>query len=434
MEGSSTSIQSGYFSVSNMTRENVISISVNYRVGTLGFLSVQALTDETKEHPEANFGLFDVIEALRWIQDNIKGFGGDPKRVTVYGQSSGGSLVLALATSPLAGKLFRNGISMSGSPKLSSTPKDAAAEYYSEFLANTPCHHAKNLSECLHDLPAEQVQSAMPKDWDSASFSFSAFSHNFTYAPVLLVDGVSVVKDYLSAMKSPPENSPLSLNTFRLIVGTTREEIDFAPGDDVSNVSSERFRDFVYDHVSDGLGHDVASKTISRYLHDDSTPQQQIYSQIVSDATIWCPTTYLLDAASENLRNRFYVYQTSQKPGHAFCPLGPFQMIPNYCPEYAFHAIDMFMMFKVPWGVRGCCTGDEVPYKYTESDVQYGDTLAKRFADFSKEGRVESWDTYGSDRNVVRMQVPGEKMEVNYRTNYCDGLWWNYYDRLGLIN
>ena len=160
------------------------------------------------------------------------------------------------------------------------------------------------------------------------------------------------MKDYLSAMKSPPENSPLSLNTFRLIVGTTREEIDFAPGDDVSNFSEERFRDFVYDRVSDGFGHDVASKTVSRYLlNDNSTSKQQTYAQIVSDATIWCPTMYLLDAANETLRSQFYVYQTSQKPGHAFCPLGPFQMIPNYCPEYSFHAIDMFMMFQVR-GVR----------------------------------------------------------------------------------
>ena len=62
----------------------MISVSVNYRVAILGFLSVEALTDPTKENPEANFGLFDVIEALRWIQDNIKQFGGDPSRVTVY--------------------------------------------------------------------------------------------------------------------------------------------------------------------------------------------------------------------------------------------------------------------------------------------------------------------------------------------------------------
>jgi len=110
-------------------------------------------------------------------------------------------------------------------------------------------------------------------------------------------------------------------------------------------------------------------------------------------------------------------------------------MIPNYCPEYSFHAIDMFMMFQVPWGVRGCCTGDEVSYEYTEQDIQYGDTLARRFAEFANTGRVESWDSYGSERRVVRMQVPGEKMELNWRVDFCNnGLWWDYYDRLGLIN
>jgi len=160
VEGSSSSIQSGYFAVSNMTRENVISISVNYRVAILGFFSLQAW-EKKQQYPEANFGLFDVIEALKWIQTNVAEFGGDPNRVTVYGQSSGGSLVFALATSPLAGGLFRNAISMSGSPKLSETPTSAAKTYYSEFIANTPCDMEDNVSSCLHALSPETVQNAM---------------------------------------------------------------------------------------------------------------------------------------------------------------------------------------------------------------------------------------------------------------------------------
>ena len=252
---------------------------------------------------------------------------------------------------------------------------------------------------------------------------------------MLLVDGVSVVKDYLSAFKDPPEGSPLSLDTFRLMVGTTREEIDFAPGDDVSNFSSEMFQEFVYDHIKPGFGDHVASLAVSRYLNNNSSfSKQQTYAQIVSDATIWCPSLFLLDRANDKIKHRFYTYQTSQRPGHVFCPLSPFQMLPNYCPSFSFHAIDMFMMFQVPWGVSGCCSGDEVSYEYTEDDVRYGNTLAKRFTEFSKTGHVESWDSYGSDRNIVRLEVPGEEMVKNLRVNYCDGLWWDFYERLALIN
>lgn len=454
VEGSSSSIQSGYFGVANMTRANVISISVNYRVGVLGFLSIQALenltmenltrSEESTRHFEANFGLYDVIESLKWIQQNIAFFGGNPKHVTVYGQSSGGSLVLALSMSPLAGNLFRNGISMSGSPKLTATPEIAAKTYYSEFVANTPCKQEANLTACLYEMKPEDVQNAMPHDWDSASFSFAAFQENFTYAPVLLVDGVTVVTDYLSAIRSPPHNSPLADENFRLILGTTREEIDFAPGDDVSDFSLEKFQDFVYEHLEAGFGHDVASVVVSRYTMTNASSTssspiihnsfQQTYAQIVSDATIWCPSLYMLDKGSNKTKSQFYVYQTSQKPGHAFCPLSPFQALKNYCPTFSFHAIDMFMMFQVPWGIHGCCEGDDVEYEYTHDDLKYGDLLAKRFAEFSVTNRVGAWDTYDNDRSVVRLEVPGERMENNLRVEYCDGLWWNFYDRLGLIN
>ena len=65
------------------------------------------------------------MESLKWIQRNCASFGGDPSRVTVYGQSSGGTMVLALLASPLADGLFSSAISMSGSPRLNSTRAEA---------------------------------------------------------------------------------------------------------------------------------------------------------------------------------------------------------------------------------------------------------------------------------------------------------------------
>ena len=72
---------------------------MEYRLNVAGFLSLAALGKQG-----ANYGLLDVILALEWVQHNIANFGGDPGRVTVWGQSSGGSLVFALLASPLLGR------------------------------------------------------------------------------------------------------------------------------------------------------------------------------------------------------------------------------------------------------------------------------------------------------------------------------------------
>lgn len=87
-------------------------VTINYRLGQLGFFAHPALEIESPEGP-ANFGLLDQIAALRWVQKNIQQFGGDPRNVTILGQSAGAKSVLALFASPLARGLFQKGIAMS---------------------------------------------------------------------------------------------------------------------------------------------------------------------------------------------------------------------------------------------------------------------------------------------------------------------------------
>ncbi|MBK7154726.1 MAG: carboxylesterase family protein [Sandaracinaceae bacterium] len=75
--------------------ENIIVVSMNYRLGALGFLSHPALTDESADSISGNYGLLDQVAALEWVRDNIRAFGGDPERVTIAGQSAGGISVCA---------------------------------------------------------------------------------------------------------------------------------------------------------------------------------------------------------------------------------------------------------------------------------------------------------------------------------------------------
>jgi para-nitrobenzyl esterase len=98
----------------NIARQGVVFVSINYRLGLLGFLAHPALSAESPRRLSGNYGLLDQIEALRWVQDNIAAFGGDPGQVTIAGESAGGLSVIALLASPLAHGLFSKAIAQSG--------------------------------------------------------------------------------------------------------------------------------------------------------------------------------------------------------------------------------------------------------------------------------------------------------------------------------
>jgi para-nitrobenzyl esterase len=95
-----------------LAKRGAVVVTLNYRLGQLGFFAHPALEKERPGGP-VNFGLLDQISALRWVQQNIQRFGGDPHNVTILGQSAGAKSVLALFASPLARGLFHKGIAMS---------------------------------------------------------------------------------------------------------------------------------------------------------------------------------------------------------------------------------------------------------------------------------------------------------------------------------
>lgn len=106
----------------SMARQGIVVVTVNYRLGIFGFFSHPGLTAESPHHASGNYGHLDQVEALRWVRRNIAAFGGDPRRVTVAGQSAGSTSVSALMASPLARELFQGAIGESGSILGSSAP------------------------------------------------------------------------------------------------------------------------------------------------------------------------------------------------------------------------------------------------------------------------------------------------------------------------
>lgn len=124
------SLVSGYgsspvYDGAKLASRGAVVVSINYRLGILGYLAHPGLSAESPDHVSGNYGLLDQIEALRWVKANIVEFGGDPANITIVGESAGGLSVSALMASPLSRDLFEKAIAESSylvsSPALSTT-------------------------------------------------------------------------------------------------------------------------------------------------------------------------------------------------------------------------------------------------------------------------------------------------------------------------
>jgi para-nitrobenzyl esterase len=137
-----------------LANKGAVVVNLNYRLGQLGFFAHPALEKDSPSGP-VNFGLLDQIAALKWVQQNIAAFGGDPNNVTIFGESAGGQSVLALMASPLAKGLFQKGIAQStyGSPEVT---RSRAVEIGGKVAAAVGLRGAASTSGDLRAVPAEK--------------------------------------------------------------------------------------------------------------------------------------------------------------------------------------------------------------------------------------------------------------------------------------
>jgi para-nitrobenzyl esterase len=122
------------FDGESLARHGVVLVTINYRLGVFGFFADPELTRESLHHVSGNYGLLDQILALHWVQNNIAKFGGDPRNVTIFGESAGSLDVNVLMASPLSKGLFERVIGESG--PVVDPPPLAAAEKKGEALAD----------------------------------------------------------------------------------------------------------------------------------------------------------------------------------------------------------------------------------------------------------------------------------------------------------
>jgi para-nitrobenzyl esterase len=169
--GALVSGESDAYNPVSLVNDGVTVVTINYRLGALGFLADSALANAQGD--AGNYGLMDQQLALRWVQQNIRGFNGDPRDVTLFGESAGGLSTLSQLDSPLARGLFQKAIIESGSYDLVQAPLAAAEQSGAQFAAKVGCTQSTpaQVAACLRAVPvatlvADENQGGYTPDLD----------------------------------------------------------------------------------------------------------------------------------------------------------------------------------------------------------------------------------------------------------------------------
>lgn len=148
------------FDGESLASKDVIVVTFNYRLGIFGFLTHPALARESPHHASGNYGFLDQVEALRWVHQNIAAFGGNPQKVTIFGQSAGAMSVSALLASPLTRGLIAGAIGESGAffgpvlrPRQLAEAEAAGIKFVTSHSAAAPAE--------LRSVPAERLAEAL---------------------------------------------------------------------------------------------------------------------------------------------------------------------------------------------------------------------------------------------------------------------------------
>lgn len=234
--GGNTVGHSGFYDGAPLAaRQDVVVVTLNYRLGPLGWFHHPALAGTSALDASGNYGTLDIIRALHWVQDNAAAFGGDPSRVTVFGESAGATDVASLLVSPLAAGLFRGAIMESGG---TSSASIATATHYADdpeapgarsssgeillraIRARTPgCD--RSCARARADAMSGAEQAALLRSLDLAAL-FDLYGNGMLGpdSPTVIRDGaVLPTEPFIDVLGEPGR-----FNAVPMILGTNRDE------------------------------------------------------------------------------------------------------------------------------------------------------------------------------------------------------------------
>jgi para-nitrobenzyl esterase len=331
------------YDATRLARKNVVPVTIAYRVGAFGFLAHPGLSSEDG-NSSGNYGILDMIAALQWIKHNIGQFGGDPQRVTIFGESAGAIAVSMLCTSPGAKGLFHRAISQSGG-------SFAPARFANEVGQNMPTLKlAESIGrEFLDRLGAKDIQSARGLSAERIRQG-SGNSATAMFWPV--ADGNLLPEDAYEAYQER------RFNDTPILIGTNSDEGAMFSSGSKPAVFIKQIRD--------GYG-PTAGAILKAYPHATDAEASQSSKDIFRDSAFAWPTWTWARLQSKMGAGKAFVYYFDHRT--------PFS------PDGASHAAEIPYVF-------GNFTGPGGPPR--KEDLSLSNLLVSYWTNFARTGDPNS--------------------------------------------
>jgi para-nitrobenzyl esterase len=377
--------ESDDYNPSALVAHGVIVVTINYLLGALGFLAHPALATRPGG-PSGDYGLMDQQEALRWVQHNIRAFGGNPANVTIFGESAGGQSVLLQLMSPTAHGLFGKVIAESGGYAEYPQPLATAEAQGRAFAAKAGC--ASQTAQCLRSLPVatilkDQNQSGASADIDglvvTQPLKTALASGDFSHVPV--IDGSNHDEWRLFVALATFEGHPVTKANYLATIESTL-------------------------HVPAQIATAIAAQyPLSKYA---SPPLAM--SAVGTDGIFACPTL-LLDQDLAKY-TPLYAYEFNDENAPAGYPSPGF-------PYAAAHASELQYLFGLPATSHGTLSAQQ---------QQLAAAMQQDWTSFAKTGVPSSgataWPQFvPASQEMLSLVPPKPQVESDFATEHDCGLW-----------
>ena len=352
-----------------LARHGVIVVSVAYRLGPLGFLAHAELTAESAHKSSGNYGLLDQIAALEWVQRNIAAFGGDPRRVTIAGQSSGAMSVSILMASPRAKGLFHRAIGQSGGLF---EPLQLAPSYLLTNAERDGASYAASIGAAsltaLRRLPAE----------DLLKGKAAIISH-------------PIIEPYVLPASPYEAFRSGSYNDVPAIVGFNAEEARA-----LVDVSAVKAASFGAD-IQRSFGA-LPAPLLDAYQHTTDEQARQARLDFERDLRFGWDMWAWAQLQAKAGRSRVYFYFFNQKP--------PFPAGSVQDGWGASHFAELWYMFDHL---------DQESWRWSSADRRLARTMSRYWTNFAKNGEpngagLPAWPHFSGDNSVLHL---GNSVEVD---------------------
>ncbi len=301
-----------------LAEKGVIVVTTNYRVGALGFLAHPQLDNESPYNVSGNYGLLDQIAAMQWVQRNIGQFGGDPSRVTIFGQSAGGESILIHLVSPQSKGLYQQAIIESGTfwtrgAEIDALNSKANAEQLGETYAQSLGYSGPDAIAQMRKLSYQDLTNATP--WPASPFQMVNSRH---FEPT--IDGWLIPDSPDTLFRLHREN-PVPL-----IIGTNADDGTTLAAD--ANMTVPEYRIFIKNRFGKG-----ADAVLLKYPANSTADVQLRLERIMTDFDFTDAAKFVAGSMAD-LNQSTYRYQYSY-------------VLPRQ-PYGAFHGSETILLFKVP--------------------------------------------------------------------------------------